>query len=882
MKQMIYRRLGGTSTSTGGYGVTARADSISAMQRSEAQKRARIPTLSDDSIKHRVSFYRQYQLDADTLAVSCGFYDPHDPRGAMIVQTAMTEDREERNRYIARLPAASGYFDAIKAAYAESGEIEIEKGDMMVSLDEFFASAAAGHEDALSIIRKELGSEDAVREMFAALLDVASNNPRLIVAYMEAQDMAAVGERGRRLAEALLSCLPDSVATAIGYMSPAVDDSENTAFGLRFALRGGTFKFTGAQTHAYTFELPAGNIVKPNRADSGAEEYVRELARLVMQGDSAAFARVHQLRAALEDGSCFRSRDKAKAKPGGESSIPSEMRIRYALVTRPDRLESAEMRRLLDWRHTMIDEALARNSAGFAPFDFWTRVNDWTLGTCLPDMWLNQRGWKKGAAVYAPEVVLRIFEDSQRLQAAGRPEAIGYKEFVADKLAAGQLYMDDQILTDRLIRYFKDCAAGSARAGASVPLRSQLYFEPVENWMRTVWLSMRPAPHSRDVLAPVEQLYGAGALEPEKLQAYVDGYSELIFDGRDGLFVANESRFHAAVVQAVVKKTPERIAAGMRADLKGRNPYAASGAMPVWQWYRRLVAQDAGLEQAYLAMNRENLETALARTGFDGIPALADELRGAGLGMIACAGRLDAGLDARGMIEQRIVALSRANGVSMYYPDRIELAGAVSALLERHEGGGWLRQHEALSDVCNMNPNRLTMQDFGRFAEIVQSGMRPDAIDRARELLDQAMSRAWQNPGDAPMESALIGLTMLSLTERRSGGLCFSPERAANRLDKLGLREQKLAAYCKKHADEDASDGVGYLADAMLSYLKTPEKKRTGESVAYPRAFDGAGRISRRAPLAGMPVAAPIAGIVVFAGGLAASALGLLSYIGLM
>lgn len=881
MKQMIYRRAGGASTSTGGYAVTARADSISAMQRSEAQKHARIPALSDENIKHKVSFYRQYQLDADTLAVSCGFYDPHDPRGSAIVQTAMTEDRAERARYLSRLPAASGYFDAVKAAYTQSGEFEIEKGDMMLPLEDYFAAAASSRADALTVIRKELGSEDTVREMFAALLDAASSNPRMVVAFMDAQDLAQVGERGRRLAEALLSCLPDSVAAAIGYMSPALDDSENTTFGLRFALRG-NFKFAGAQTQAYTFDLPAGDVVKPRTADSGAEEYVRQLTALVMQGDAAALKRIDELRAAMEDPSCFRSKDKLKGKPGGESSIPSEMRIRYALTTRPDRLEEAEVRRLLDWRHTMIDEALNRNSEGFAPFGFWTRVNDWALNVCLPDLWLNQQRWKKGGQVYAPEVALRVFEDSQRLHAAGRSEAIGYKEFVANKLAAGQLYADDQILLDRLIKYFKTCAAGAIRSGAAVPLRSQLYFDPVENWMRTVWLNMRPAPRSRDVLASVEQLYGVGALEPEKLQAYVDGYSELIFDGRDGLFVNNESRFHAAVVQAVVRDAPERLAAAMRADLRGKNPYVSSSSMPVWQWYRRLATQANGLEHEYLTMNRDNLDAALARTGFDGIPALADELRGAGQGMIACASRLDANLNARERIEKRIAALSRNNGAGMYYPERIELAGTVSAILEKYEGGGWMKAHEALSDVCNMKPGRLTMADFDRFAEIVGSDMHPDVADRARELLEQAMRRAWLNPADAPMESVLLGVCMLTLDVNRSGSLCFNPERAVNQLEKLGVRERKLATYCKKHADEDASDGIGYLADVMLSHLKTSEKKRTGESAAYPKARTESGSKKRRAPLARMPVAAPIVGIVVFAGGLAASTIGLLSYIGLL
>lgn len=875
MKQMIYRRAGGASTSTGGYAVTARAESITAMQRSEAMKHARIPALSDENGKHRVSFYRQYQLDADTLAVSCGFYDPHYERGSAIVQTAMTESREERARYLARMPAASGYFESVKADYTASGEFEIEKGDMMLPLETYFASAAAQSDDSLAIIKKEIGTEDAVREMFAALLDVASSNPRMIVAYMDAADLAEVGERGRCLAESLLACLPESVAAAVGFMSPATDDSENTAFGLRFAIRG-NFKFSGAQNQAYVFDLASGEIVRPRTAQTGAEEYVAELTSLVMQGGAAALARVRELRAALEDPSCFKSKEKLKGKPA--PSIPAEMSIRYALVARPERLERAEINSLLAWRHAMIDEALNRDSEGFGPMAFWSRVDAWTLNVCLPEMWRRQAEWKKGNAPYDPEAVLRVFEDSQRLHIAGREEAQGYQAFVAKMLTENRLYADGEILLSHLIRYFRECADVQR---TRVPLTARLYFKPVENWLRTVWLNLRPAPRSREVLQAVEQLCAMDALEPEQLKSYVNGYADLIFDGRDGLYVSNESKFHAAVVDAVVRTKPERLSAAMRADLRGKNPYLSAGAQPAWLWYRALVNKAPGLEGEFLSMHRENLENALAKAGADAIPALADELRGAGSGMPAFAGRMDGGLNVREAIEKRIAALGRQAGVTGYYPDRIELAAAVSAMVERHEGGSWMREHEALRDVCAMNPAGLTIRDFDRFAGIVADRMRDEVVRRARELLTQAMMRVCQDPDNAPMESVLIGICMLAM-EKHGFDLCFRPAKCAAMLETLGLREQKLIAYCKKNADADASEGVGYLADVMLSYLKTSEKKRADEAAAYPKAYDESGANIRRAPLAGLPLAVPIAGIAVFGSGLVASALGLMHCIGLI
>ena len=143
------------------------------------------------------------------------------------------------------------------------------------------------------------------------------------------------------------------------------------------------------------------------------------------------------------------------------------------------------------------------------------------------------------------------------------------------------------------------------------------------------------------------------------------------------------------------------------------------------------------------------------------------------------------------------------------------------------------------------------------------------------------MMRAWQDSGDAPMEGVLTGVCMLAL-EEGGYGLCFRPAKCVSTLEKLGLREKKLAAYCGKNADEGASEGVGYLADVMLSYLKTSEKKRTEESVVYPRAYVEYGTKKRSAPLAGLPVAVPIVGIAVFGGGLAASALGLMRCIGLI
>lgn len=877
MKQMIYRRLHSTNTSVGGYAVTACAENISAMQRSEAQKYARVPMLSDESVEWKASFYRQYRLNDGTLVVNCGFYDPHGRRGSAVVHTAMTENEQERERYLDRLPAASGYFGAVRAAYDESGVMEIEKGDMIVSLDDYFAGAPVRREDALAIIRSELGSEETVTEMFTALMDVASINPRMIVVFMDAQDVIEVGERGRRLAEALLSCLPEPIAAAIGYMSPAVDDGENATFGLRFACRSG-FRFGGAQSQAYTFDLPEGKVVRPRAADEAAKEYAAELAALVMRGDDAAFARVRELRAMMADSSCMKQSERLRGKPG--LTVPAKMAIRYALVTRPDRLQSAEKRLVLDWRGEMIDEAIG-NPKGFSPFAFWSRVDSWTLNVALPDLWANQDQWRNGGEFYAPERVLRVFEDSHRLHLNRRPEAEGYKSFVEARLAEDRLYpRDRQKMCDDLLRYFAMCADTAAARGADA-IQGMLYFGPVENWVRTVWLGAARTFRRQNMFPAVEKLCNAGVLESDKVRAYVEAYSELIFEFSEKLYVEKESRFHADVVQAVARNTPERMKASMICDLRNKNPYASAGAEAVWQWYRKLLPLVPALEDIFLSLNRQNLENALARASVESIPALVDELRGGERGMIACAGRLDAGLNAREMIESRIVALSRNAGVGMYYPDHVQLGEAVCALLSRYDGDRWMAQHQILRDVSRMNPAQLTMDDFDHFVGILRSGAYPAVSARVREILDHGMMRAGQSDAEASMESLLIGLAMLTLSDSQNAGLCWNPEHAVNRLERLGVREQKMAAYCKKQADEDAVDGVGYLADVMLSYLRTPEKKRTGEPAAYPRPWrpEGAGR---RAPLAGLPVAVPIAGIAVFAGGLTASALGLLNYIGLM
>lgn len=866
MKQMIYRRLGGAGTGTGGYGVTACADSITALQRSEARKHTRVPALRDENIKHRASFYWQYRLDADTLSVSCGYYDPHDPRGSAIVQTAMTETADERARYLQRLPAASGYFDAIKAEYTDVCAFEIENGDMMLPLEDYFAAATAEHADALRIIREELGSEENVREMFCALLDAASSNPRMVVVFMDAPDLVCVGERGRRLAESLLFCLPECVASSLGFVSPATDDSENIAFGLRFALRDG-FRFANAQSQAYVFDLAAGSIVKPRTAESGAEEYVRELTRLVMQGDASALERIAQLRGEMNDHSLFRQKEKLKGKSA--PSIPAEMNLRYALLTRPDRLEHDEMRSMLNWRHAMAEECLARPDGDRAELAFWSRVDDWTLNRCLPKLWRSQSDWRKGDGVNDPDAVKCIFEDSGRLHLAGRAEMLGYRAFVADRLESDALYsLDPGRLNAKLVEYFSHCASSSEP-------QKQLYFEPVERWLRTVWLNGENPPHSREVFAALEKLCAANALEADKLKIYVNGYSKLIFLDCKTLYVASESRFHELVVQAVVQRNPAGLDSAMNADLGNKNPYAENGR-PMWLWYERILEQLPALKNKYLAMNHENLKNALAHKSADDVPALVEELQDSGRGLIDCARRLDASLDVRKMIEERIVALSKTAGIGNYYPDRVELAEKIAGLLEKYGQPGGLKMHRALADVCEMDPGDLTMNDFVRFAEIIS--MRPDVVSRARELLEQKLCRAWTDPANVPLKSALVGAYMLSL--ENWNGLQINPARAAAWLDRLDIRERKLVACCKGLADADATEGLGCLADAMLSYLNTPEKKRTGETIGYPR--PPRVQVRRRAPLENLPLAVPIAGMAAFAGGLAASALGLLHCIGLM
>lgn len=868
MKQMIYRRIGSANHSSkgaDGYTVAAKAESITARQLSEAQLRAKIPPLVGRQSRENL-FYKQFQLDESTLAVSCGYDDPQGERGSVLVQTMMNESLEERDRYLARLPACSAYFADVEAEYAETGKLGVEGGDMLLSLDDYLARAQCAPEDALDILCREFGSEELLRQMFSAVLDVASRNARMIVVFLNDETMAALTDHGRRIAEALLACLPAQVAAAVGYQSPALDDSDNTTFGLRFAKRE-RFLPGKAQSYTYYVDAGAGTIQKPRQVDDSAAEYVQELAGLVMCGDAAALERVRALRTALNDSALYMS-----------ANIPGELSIRYALTRRPGELTPSEVRRVVDWHHAMIDAAAKKDAVPLERTSFWARVDDWVAGRYLPWMWDNQSRWKKRDPLYDSDCALRVLDDAQRLYAAGRPEAARYARFVEERLFAGRLWsVDPQRLSDRLIADFIRAAERAGRARSAAPLREQLFWPLVERWMRTVWLNARPAPRSRDVYRALEQLYALDAL-PER-ERYVDAYSQLIFEGRDALYTPNESAFHAAVTQVIQSRDPRQLSRCMAGDLRGRNPYVQGEALPVWLWYRKLAVPGSALESEFREANRRCFAEALRKCRPENLSELTSELENGGR-LIACARRLDPDLPAREEIENHIVAMTRSAGLFGLYPDQIEAAGVAAKLLDR-ESGGHRRQdeHRALSEVCGMDVNRLMFADFERFAEIVTSGLSDGTKDRARELLAAAMG-GWKGrvPAEVDMNSLLLALSMLSLEPcGDEGAFALRPERAMGALERLELPQKRLLAHCRKAADERAREGVGYLADVMYCYLRQPERRRTGEAAPYPRP-----RRARRAPLEGLPLAVPIAGILVFGGGLAAAALGLIHYIGLL
>ena len=867
MRELFYRR---DNKGGGGYKVVAREASISAKEEAFGSQKAMPVSVGEVPM----FTYKMCCTEAGTVLVSCGYIDPHGSRGSGFTHALLTEDAAERSALLDAYPAASPYFGRVREAYSrgeDDNPLDLETKPLRVPLQEYLDGVNVDPRAAIGILRETFQSEELLKQVFAAILDSASANPRMVVIVLEGDKVEELPEHGRRIAEALYACLPEVIAARVGYQAPALNLSDVT-FCLRFVNQAALAKSSvvyGVQPSQQRFTPPQGM-----RLVIG--EYIEALARQVWSDDLGAFVWIRTMRRQLSDWSMF-----------GSKNVPQDIALRYAFYTRPDALTPTEIRQLLDWRHEMIEQAArTANPALFDASSFWKDAEAWVTQKCLPEIWRSMDSWKRGDPVLDPELLRVIFRDSQQLYAMHRPEAGFYADYLAENLARGTMCppQDAPKLRRELLGYFCDQAN---RAHSESFADQELYWNGIEAWVRREWCEGDLIMDSKAVEA-VRKLY---RFDANRMQPYVDAYVRLLIDKKTNLCNGDNSEFYHDAVKKLFNEHRDVFAASMQRELQGQNPFQSAQALQKYHWYQSRTEGDGSLTDSLRRLSDRQLQYALSSMTPQDAEALLDEVNGGrGKGIVPVAEQLLSKTDAIVAIQQRIVSLLSNSGFYEYYPEKLETSRQIAELLDQFQAFNrvsWTQRFETLERVRGMSMETVSGDDFDAFLRESDRSMDNKQRQKARDLLWSSIRKAYEG-GKAPSDFAPL-VRALAMKSYDAG--TFSPSEMCEDCEKLNQPEAKLKRFCAKQANEKAEEGMGYLAAEVLKYLKTPAKKRAAVECRYPReperqqARDHRGhkRKSGKQPaFAGVPFAVPVAGTVVFGGGLAASAVMLLRMVGLM
>ena len=856
MKEFFYKRM-----SKGFQVVTQHSSMISpdvnlASRRVVEAKEGALSTLS----------YRQSFLDDGTVVLSCGYNDPHGERGSSMTHVLLTQSGEERAALLAAYPIMSRYFDQFRERYdadAESVDLNIKS----IALEDYLDRRTAQPSDALTLLRDTFKDEDTLAQLFTAAIDSAAANNRITIVILPGQSPEDVAMPGKRLGEAILACLPDVVAASLGIMSPAMD-IKDVSYGLRFTH----VPAMATVKSAYRFVPAEDRVLLPGNVRLESSACARALAKLVMAGD---LQRLRALREALTDWTLFR-----------EEGLYDGIELRYAFFEAQSQMAPERRRKLLDWHHAMIERAQKANDASILDVSsFWAPVEKWIREAYLPETWANMGLWKRGDPLLDPALIKRLFEDGQKLYALGRPEAVGYRDFLAERMREGNICPESEMKTFRreTLGYFHDQVTHAKTADFE---RDQLYWRPVEDWVRGEWAKGALMGDGK-LVACVKRLY---ELAPEGRGDYVDGYVGYLTTARSvTLSTGDSSALYAAATDEIVRDHRDFFSNAMRRELEAVNPFNDPAARARYEWYLRRCEDDPAMRESLRGIAQRQLSGALNGCGKEDVPALLEELNGgAGKGYLAVAERLTDRADASGQIAARVCAIHQSDGFYSYYFKDRQTARQLAALMDEHSGAGYGRKNWQgifgnLESVRGMTGDRLNREAFESYVTIAD---RADERQLAlmRQLLDENLGDAFGERVPEDLKGLAYGLAMRAYD--RSG---IALHEAIGALGKLSVSESKLKGWCAKHADTDAVEGTGYLASVLLDYLKVNPRKREDAVVPYPGQYDddddeAPARVIRRGHrggLAGLPAWVPALGGV-FGAGFIASATALLKLIGLI
>ena len=884
MKELIYRRA------ASGYKIDRCAEGISAANRTtgsahatscmkeveeayvaanrlqEPEKTARMKMVMD------AVTYRQFRLDDGTVALGVGYMDPHGSRNSLMGHMLYAAG-EEIARLLNSYPSQSSYFSRFRGEYQQNEQLHSAPEEMEIPVENYLSGSRGGLASALDFLKKIFQTPENLAGVFEALLDAASDNAKMVVLFGPEEAHDVMAERGRAIIEALFACLPNVLTRHLGYISPAHTDAGNAIFGVRYSkVRNIDGKL---RNYAYSYNLMEQKLTLPPKPDHAAAEYAAELAQLVFAGNEAAVKRIGALKNLLDDEELYHHTD-----------VPGKLALRYRFYNNAAALSAQDKKELLDWHHGVIDGAEKKKDASLPDRSkFWAEVDRWILGYAAGDIYANSGAWKDTDPVYSQRRIAEIYNDGQKLFAMQRKEAQAYLNYFANRIGVQPLLdpASEQRVTADLVKYVRDQLnkAQDTRFAERI-----LYWNPIQRWFNKCWCGGMLL-NDRNSFDAVKRMYD---LDPELAAGYIGAYADHVRRSEAKLLDLVRTNFGRAVYQTILNDTPNYVADSMRRELDKLNLFGVptdSEVVAKFVHYRRLIDGNEALVQCFHSICDSRLSYTMRQAQPEHLPQLFAELEADEENpcMINTCKQLNPARDARSIIENRIVELTRADGVYPLYPGKVKLARDVAALLDRKGGQGvWAQRLRVLDKAHTLLLNDLTDEEFDRLMEFgFGAGNDRVLADRVVQLLWQNIERTFKED-DADLKKLVMALAL------RSGGGGFSPSAIVKEIERFDVAPKKLFAFCKKTAKGAGERGIGYVAAKVLE-LAGEDNLRRDDWAPYPgRAYEGENSYydDEEAPkassgmFAGIPMAVAAAMVVVFGGGLAASVIGVLNCIGLM
>ena len=785
-------------------------------------------------------YYRQFRLPDGALAVGASYRDPFGDRKSLMADVLFTRDRAETAALLDRYPTATRYFQKKKQSYSQSGSSAETWAELDMPVSDFVGSHAGDLSACCRMLRGIFVAQPLLQAMFEALLDVASNNPRMIVLFGPDERDEDMAEHGRSIIEALFACLPVSVAARIGYIAPADTDEANALFGIRYSCRRPIAD--AVKGYAYAFDLVSHDCKAPAQAGRGASEYAAALASLVFSGDQASVEKIRELRRRLD---CPELNDCA--------DVPGIAGRFFRVLEGASALPPQDADALLRWRHDAVAD-MERGARNLDALPMWDAVERWAEDGAA----MAIRGDDRGAAFGASRLE-EAFQDGERLYRAGRGEADAWRGLYEEYLRGVTV---DSGAGQAVVHAFSERVKSLERGGQVLP---ELYATPRENWVLDHW-QRGELYGSRACVDAVKRLY---ALDPDAAGAYLEAEIRASAESRRLREGALSTHFDEAVFDGLAARDPEAAEAAMRAALTGRDPFADDGARAVFGRYMKLSEDHPALLHALHGICAERLSTVTRGLDAKDVPDMIAELTEGGSFMRECAA-LGVAEEGRRQLEARLRDVAGQKGVYPYYPDAPDTARALAELL----GAPWPERLRALEQANGIKLDRLTGDDIDR---LLREGW-CDADDRelpgrVRALLWARMKQVFD--GAAPSEALLTALALHNCNRRTIDVAGMRRDAEA-----LGVNARKLQSFCKGQADRQAVRGLPYIAQLAL-------EEEDGTAAPYPRPVRKSpdwedGGLDAPGLFAGIPAALPLVAAPVCGAGFVACCLGVLRAIGLL